>query len=214
MRSKKDLAVFLSKLRSFEKPSWKLEQYPTDSDIAAEIVWEAHIKNDLHGKEVVDLGCGTGILGLGALLAGASKVYFVDIDNKALSLAKKNLEFVKEYYELEGDSSFVLSDVNNLEAFEADVVLMNPPFGVKLEHADKEFLEKAYEIAPIIYSFHKTETSSFVKKITDEYGFGISNTYNFDFPLKKTMDYHKKKVEKIKVTCFRLQKKVNYFFSM
>ena len=76
IRSKSSLAVLLSKLKGFEteKVSEKLEQYQTDPEIAAEILWFAGFNNDISRKVIVDLGCGTGILGIGALVMGAKKV--------------------------------------------------------------------------------------------------------------------------------------------
>ena len=79
MNTKKQLAIFLSRLQSFDKPSLKLEQYPTDSEIAAEVIWHAQLAQDLQDKSIADLGCGTGILGIGCMFFEPKKVFFVDI---------------------------------------------------------------------------------------------------------------------------------------
>lgn len=42
------------------------------------------------GKSVLDLGCGSGILGIGAGLLGADNVTFVDIDSVAVKTTEKN----------------------------------------------------------------------------------------------------------------------------
>ncbi len=47
---------------------------------------------DLDGKQVVDYGCGSGILGIAALLLGARHVQAVDIDPQALTATRDNLE--------------------------------------------------------------------------------------------------------------------------
>lgn len=44
------------------------------------------------GQNVIDYGCGSGILGLSALMLGAQKAYGVDIDETALSCAAQNAE--------------------------------------------------------------------------------------------------------------------------
>lgn len=44
----------------------------------------------LAGKTVIDYGCGSGILGIGALLLGAKQVYAVDIDPQAVLATKQN----------------------------------------------------------------------------------------------------------------------------
>jgi len=52
----------------------------------AEKLLSPHVKR---GMTVLDLGCGTGVLGIGALLLGA-KVYFVESDGSALEIARNN----------------------------------------------------------------------------------------------------------------------------
>ena len=45
---------------------------------------------DPHGKQVIDYGCGSGILGLAALLLGADHVIGVDTDPQALEASREN----------------------------------------------------------------------------------------------------------------------------
>ena len=92
MISKSGLAIALSKLKTFKKPKVSLEQYPTDSEVAAELLWHAYMAGDIEGKKIADLGCGTGILGIGCLLLGAEHVYFADIDAEALEICLENLQ--------------------------------------------------------------------------------------------------------------------------
>lgn len=47
-------------------------------------------KNDLTDKNIIDYGCGSGILGLSALKLGAKHVYAVDIDEQALIATENN----------------------------------------------------------------------------------------------------------------------------
>lgn len=49
-------------------------------------------KTDLKDKIVIDYGCGSGILGVAALLLGAKKVYATDIDPQAVLATKQNAE--------------------------------------------------------------------------------------------------------------------------
>lgn len=46
----------------------------------------------LRGAEVLDLGSGTGILGIAALLLGARRAVLVDIDPSAVATARRNCE--------------------------------------------------------------------------------------------------------------------------
>lgn len=45
---------------------------------------------DLLGKQVIDYGCGSGVLGLAALKLGANHVHAVDLDEQALIATKSN----------------------------------------------------------------------------------------------------------------------------
>jgi putative methylase len=199
--SKKQLAVTLSRLQNFEKPSFRLEQYPTDSEIAAEVLWFADQNKDIEGKIIADLGCGTGVLGIGAMFFSPEKVYFVDVDEKALKRLEENLAL----QDFDVEKEIILSNVKDFNKH-ADLVIQNPPFGVKSEHADRVFLETAFKISKVIYSFHKIESERFIQKISEDNGFKITHLFRFDFPLKNTMSFHEKRIERIKVGCWRLEK--------
>lgn len=45
---------------------------------------------DADGKDVIDVGCGSGILGIAAAICGAKSVYMCDIDEQAVEFARKN----------------------------------------------------------------------------------------------------------------------------
>merc|ERR1719401_1263256 len=47
-------------------------------------------EQDLHGKTLLDYGCGTGVLGLSAKLLGAAQAAGVDCDLASLQLAQAN----------------------------------------------------------------------------------------------------------------------------
>ncbi len=49
-------------------------------------------EQDLTDKVIIDYGCGSGILGIAALLLGAKQVYSVDIDPQAVLATKQNAE--------------------------------------------------------------------------------------------------------------------------
>ena len=47
---------------------------------------------DVREKDVIDVGCGSGILGIASKICGAKSVYMCDIDNQAVEFACKNAE--------------------------------------------------------------------------------------------------------------------------
>lgn len=201
--SKGRLAIILSKLKQFSGANAKEEQYTTDSELTAEVLTQGATLGDFADKEVVDLGAGTGILGIGALLLGAKEAVFVDKDEKVLKIAEENYENVKKEHPV-GKALFVNKDIIEF-SHNADTVVMNPPFGTKKAHADREFLDKAFKTAPIVYSFHKTTTRQFVEAFSRDSGYRITHSWNLEFPLKKTMSFHEKKIKKIEVTAYRFQ---------
>ena len=72
-------------------PKVHLEQYTVSEQIAANMLYvAAYVNDDIVGKSVLDLGCGTGRLALGALFVGAKDVVGVDIDRLAIQTANEN----------------------------------------------------------------------------------------------------------------------------
>ena len=62
----------MQEIESFAEPKEELEQYQTNAKIAGEMLH--NISNNFHEFDkmnVIDLGCGTGILGIAAALCGA-----------------------------------------------------------------------------------------------------------------------------------------------
>lgn len=47
---------------------------------------------DIEGRNVLDLGCGTGMLGIAAGILGAAMVTGLDVDSEALVAAAKNAD--------------------------------------------------------------------------------------------------------------------------
>lgn len=205
MRSKKELELELSQLKDFESPSLELEQYATPAHIAADWIWNMALKGEVAGKTILDAACGPGILGLGLLLMGAKKIYFLDKDKRALDLCQQNYERTEQEYEI-GQAEFIHSDISLFDET-VDIVIQNPPFGTKMEHADKKFLEKAFSISKMVYSMHKITTKSFVESISRDFGFKITHFWQYEFPIKAAFKFHEKPVVKVEVGLWRMEKK-------
>ncbi len=199
--TKSKLAILLSKLKGFEKPKVREEQYTTDSETAAALLWNAYMRRDIDGKIIADLGAGTGILGIGALLLGAKRVYFVDKDPEALKTAKENLAKTAP----DGEAIFECTDIRFFDK-KVDTIIENPPFGTKEKHADKEFLKKAFSLAKNIYSIHKATSRDFIKNISKNHGFKVSGLVEYRLELKASYGFHKKRMERIKIGIWTLEK--------
>ncbi len=205
IRSKKDLEVELSKLKSFTTPSFELEQYQTPSSIAAEWIWNIALRGEIAGKTILDAACGPGILGLGLLLMGAKKIYFLDKDPSIITICQQNYHQLEKEYEI-GQAEFITADISLFDEI-VDIVVQNPPFGTTTAHADKKFLEKAFAITNIVYSMHKYSTNTFVEAISKDHKFNITHLWRYEFPIKATFAHHQKPVEYVDVALWRMEKK-------
>ena len=107
----KELEYHLQQVDEFESPKILLgelkikqsieltllvaEQYPTRPHIAACMLHTMEATfGDLEDRTVADLGCGCGVLSLGAVMMGAAFVHGFDIDQDALAVFQTNLEGV------------------------------------------------------------------------------------------------------------------------
>ena len=179
----------------FYQPKPELEQYSTPVDIVVEMIKLANVQGDLSGN-VVDLGCGTGRLAIGAALLGA-EVTGYEIDDDALELAKN---YSKEH---NLDIKWVNLAIENIDK-KYDTVIMNPPFGSQRPGADRAFLEKSLEIGKRIWSIHMAETKNFVKDFVEKNSGEIITAYEFDFPIKNSMPFHTKDVSNQKAILYHI----------
>ncbi|MFT4310422.1 MAG: METTL5 family protein [Candidatus Woesearchaeota archaeon] len=184
--SKKSVAMLLSRLSGFTHPNIRLEQYSTPSEYAAELLWV--IKADVQGAVVYDLCCGTGILGIGAGLLGASKVHFIDMDDTVLKIAQDNVG-VWQTHNIACEAVFEQQDVTQLTITQADIVVMNPPFGTKQKHADTQCLRAACG-TPIICSIHKASTDAYIRSFMHKQGYTCVFSVQKKWLLRNTMHMH------------------------
>ena len=197
---KQQLEILLEKVAPHPKPSASLEQYSTPAPIAADVLWFAYAQGDIAGKKVVDLGCGTGILGIGAKLLGAEEVISLDLDEAALAVAMKNAQT------LNVDIGLLTVDVNDFPEA-ADTVVMNPPFGAQTPHADVPFLERALAVAPVVYTIHNADTEEFVRRKVAELGGETTHRKAYAFPIPHSMPFHTEEVREIPVVMLRIARR-------
>jgi len=195
----RQLEMLLQKIPKPTAPIPHLEQYITPAPIAADVIFTAYQWGDIQDKIVVDLGCGTGRLAVGAYLMGAKKVQGFDVDPQVIKEALENAR--KSNYPID----FKVQDVTDVKNT-CDTVLMNPPFGAQKAnlHADRKFIEKGFEISSVIYSFHLKKTIPFFEKMITALNGVITLQKDYGFPIKWMFDFHYKEVVLYKVTLLRI----------
>ncbi|PIN70983.1 DNA methylase, partial [Candidatus Woesearchaeota archaeon CG11_big_fil_rev_8_21_14_0_20_57_5] len=197
--SKGELAKMLSGLRGFATPKERLEQYPTDGDTAALLLHHAQSHGDLPGS-VADLGCGTGILGIGALLLGASHILFVDIDDAALAIARDNLARAGLREE---KATFLKTDLlaikqqpavheSPMTSLKADCAIMNPPFGSRHKGADIAFAQLGLRVAPVIWSIHPGQTRAMLEAKSARWGARLTHCISHSMHIPSMYDHHRR----------------------
>ncbi len=192
----RDLEILLQEVPPHPEPDPRLEQVPTPADLAARTLFSARNLGDIEGRRVLDLGCGTGTLAIGASLLGASEVHGVDVDAESVAVAREVAQ------ELGADVTFHVEDVRDVDV-PADTVLMNPPFGAQRRGADRPFLKTALRSAPVTYSFHLAETRDFVERFVGELGGEVSHAWAVRFPVPRTFRHHEEAERVVDVVLLR-----------
>ncbi|CAL1582347.1 unnamed protein product [Knipowitschia caucasica] len=204
----KKLESCLQQVDTFETPKVLLEQYPTSPHIAACMLYTIHSTfNDIEGKLVADLGCGCGILSIGAAVLEAGFCIGFDIDNEALEIFRRNAE----EFEI-SNLDFVQCDISSLEleaySSKFDTVIMNPPFGTKRNQGiDMIFLKTALKLANnAVYSLHKTSTREHIQKKAHDWGVTMEVIAELRYDIPASFKFHKKKSVDIQVDFIRFSK--------
>lgn len=216
---KLDLERFLSQVKLHPSPNVNLEQYTLSESTAATMLYlAAYTYGGIVGKRVLDLGCGTGRLALGAAFLGAESVVGVDIDRKAVKVAFENSVNVG----LRDRVGFVAADIAVVTG-NFDTVVQNPPFGVQKRTADRRFLEKALEVADSVFSLHnhpstdkrlisilkagggqpvRVEADPFLKRFVEERGGRVEAVYALPLVIPKMFDFHTKDRHEIAIDLY------------
>jgi putative methylase len=219
---KLDLEMFLSKTAPQPSPKAQLEQYTLSPSIASTMLYiAAYANNDIVGKTVLDLGCGTGRLALGASFLGADSVVGIDLDKSAVKTAVENSLKV----DLTDGVQWVIGDINSI-AGRFDTVLQNPPFGVQTREADRAFIVKALEVGNRVYSLHnhpetdkllikqlkasngflQVSPSPFLEKFVIQHGGVVKAVYAMLMTIPKMFDFHTKLKHEFVVDLYSIQK--------
>ncbi len=199
---KLDLEKALSKIKAHPEPRAYLEQYTIPVGVAVEILFiAAYVNDDIIDKKVIDLGCGTGRLAIGAALLGARETVGIDIDTKAVKIAYESAEelSVKEM------TNWVTGNIDVIHG-SFDTVLQNPPFGVQRRRADRKFVDRSLELGYRVYSLHKSakRNREFIKRFIEKRGGKVMNILPLKMHIPKLFEFHTKRKHTIQVDLYRI----------
>ncbi|MFX1511286.1 MAG: METTL5 family protein [Promethearchaeota archaeon] len=196
------LLTRIQEIPSFKKPEVGLEQYPTSDELITELLLLASFTfNDVRDKRVIDLGCGTGKMGLGAAMLGATRVLLIDISKEAIMSGKMATQRNKQVR-----IDWLIQPVETLVTHtfhkSFDTVFMNAPFGSRRKGIDHCFLRKALDLAPVVYSIQSHFTPIPKSQENTE---RIIATKLFDRFIKipKVFRFHQREKSWVKVRIYR-----------
>jgi len=206
MATKRALAQQLGVVAGFDDPRAPLEQYRTPPELAAHLIHLADLREDIEDRTIVDLGCGTGMLALGAALRGPERAVGLDIDPGPLRTARENERKVASSTAV----SWVRGDAGQAplapERSETTVV-MNPPFGAQSgnEHADRAFLTTTAAIADVSYSIHNEGSQEFIGSFTADNGGTVTDSYLTEFEIPRQFDHHDDDSRAVAAEVYRIE---------
>ena len=219
---KKNLISIVQSMDGFKSPNVQLEQYLTDAISTVDFLYYIAVDNqDILGNVIVDLGAGTGRLGLTSLLMGAEIVIAVEKDPKAIKILKKNADNLEltDYLNIFQMDISALNDVEQASLIQIlqqsstedteIVCIMNPPFGVQIRNADRPFLQLAMNICDKIYSIHLSnpKTRSYFERFVGSQGWNITSIHSQKMILEGSYSFHKQKRKEILADIYKMEKK-------
>jgi len=179
-----ELLRALERIPPFAHPDAALEQVITPSEAAATLLASADRFDGISGRSVLDLGCGTGRLAIGAALLGASPVLGIDVDEGAIDRARSAAADAGVAVEFEVAEVAATSG-------RADLVVMNPPFGAQSPHADRPFWDRALALAKrSVYAFSLSESRTFIARRAVERGAQVLAVEPVPWALPRTFPHH------------------------
>ena len=231
MMKKKELISIIQSLNEFRDPKIELEQYTTDAVTTVDFIYFIGIDNqDIVGNIIIDLGAGTGRLGLTALIFGASGLVAIEKDEEALYILRENakkLGIIEKVLIIKDDIEALITKSRNLNSkideynnqindFQnrnniksqdcRKICIMNPPFGVHKRNADRSFLRLGMLLSEAIYSIHLSgiKNREFIKRFVKKYRWKAEISYSQKIIIKNSYDFHKKRQREILADVYRI----------
>jgi len=166
-------------------PSAQWEQVATPAEAAVDLLLTLDRHVGLSGRSVLDLGCGTGRLAIGAALLGAHPVTGIDVDPALTPVARRAAR-----------AAGVKVEVRTMEVGRwdraADVVVMNPPFGAQRAHADRPFWDRAFTLSRTsIGAFASSASRTFIARLALDRGAHVVEVEPVPWNLPRTFPHHR-----------------------
>ena len=208
----KEIEIVISKLKDFKNPKVKLEQYSTPSIVIKEFL--IFLENDLIGllkkekPKILDCCAGTGFLGIALILfyyftepnyLNKVEFVFLEKDKEAFEILKENIEKIKEEFKINPKVKLINEDFFEHKG-SYDLIVMNPPFGIKGKVKDSKFLEKALKLSDFVVSFHTAKSLGFLEK-----NFNVIDYLIVKFPIKYQFWFHNKSKREIEVVIVKIK---------
>lgn len=204
MATARGLEQILSRVAHFEHPSVELEQYPTPAHVAARLIHLADLRGDIQDRTVVDLGSGPGILAIGCAYRQPRRIVGVEIDARAMQIARANERRVDAPVPID----WLLADAlaPPLCPTERTTVVMNPPFGAQREnvHADRGFLEAASRFATVSYSLHNEGSRAFIDAFVADRNGRVTDAVAVKMELDRQFPFHDEAQTEIDAELYRI----------
>ncbi len=97
-------------------------------DFGSKLLLETYLKNETESLKVLDVGCGYGFIGAVISVVNGSYVDMIDVNKRAVHLAKRNTKKLKGF-----NGSVFESDAYENVNDRYDIVITNPPIRVGKE---------------------------------------------------------------------------------
>ncbi len=199
----KHLAMALSKLTPHPCADVTLEQYATEGDLAAYWMLAVDELDRVENRVIADLGAGNGILGVACLLLGAAHVHFHECDEETVEVLNMNLAGLGETFTGRWTVHRIVLGEDEVDLSEVDIVVMNPPWGVQKNKADRPFLDAAFSSkAQSVHLLHSAGAAH-VEAAGSDHGWDNERVLRTDFRLPPTYAHHAKRKGKTEVQCWR-----------
>jgi putative methylase len=207
---RKHLAILLSLLPQQEKRNLELEQYTTPGDLASKWIHGIYNsrENGFSNLNIIDIGCGNGVLGLGCALMGAKKLTLIDSDKEAIKVAKKSHLMLSENVNLDTEIDFINSHIgkDSIKIPNNSLIISNPPWGTQKHKSDRPILDSIFNSNTEEIHIMHTNKNSHLIPFAKEHGWDAIKMIEADFMIPALYQHHKQKNSTTEIICWKFFK--------